>query len=166
MAQRGRKPKPTAIKELEGNPGKRPLNDAEPKPERKAPPCPKWLEPEAKKEWRRLSKQLEQIGVLTEVDQAAFASYCQAYARWKEAEEFMTQHGTIVKTKSGYWQTVPQVSIAQTYLKIMNKIAGVLLTVVLLAIASSGCNTFRGVGKDLQHGGQAIERTAIEAQQK
>ena len=79
MAQRGRKPKPTAIKELEGNPGKRPLNDAEPKPERKAPPCPKWLEPEAKKEWRRLSKQLEQIGVLTEVDQAAFASYCQAY---------------------------------------------------------------------------------------
>ena len=45
------------------------------------------------------------------------------YARWKEAEEFMTQHGTIVKTKSGYWQQVPQVSIAQTYLKIMNKIA-------------------------------------------
>lgn len=51
MAQRGRKPKPIAIKELEGNPGKRPLNDAEPKPVRKAPPCPKWLEPEAKKEW-------------------------------------------------------------------------------------------------------------------
>ena len=71
MAQRGRKPKPTAIKELEGNPGKRPLNDAEPKPVRKAPPCPKWLEPEAKKEWRRLSKQLEQIGVLTKVNQAS-----------------------------------------------------------------------------------------------
>ena len=111
MAQRGRKPKPTAIKELEGNPGKRPLNEAEPKPAKKAPPCPKWLEPEAKKEWRRLSKQLEAIGVLTEVDQAAFASYCQAYARWKEAEEFMTQHGTIVKTKSGYWQQVPQVPL-------------------------------------------------------
>ena len=42
-------------------------------------------------------------------------------ARWKEAEEFITQHGTIVKTPSGYWQQVPQVSIAQTYLKIMNK---------------------------------------------
>lgn len=36
-------------------------------------------------------------------------------------EEFITQHGTIVKTPSGYWQQVPQVSIAQTYLKIMNK---------------------------------------------
>ena len=37
------------------------------------------------------------------------------------SEEFITQHGTIVKTPSGYWQQVPQVSIAQTYLKIMNK---------------------------------------------
>ena len=52
---------------------------------------------------------------------AAFAGYCQAYARWKEAEEFITQHGTIVKTPSGYWQQVPQVSIAQTNLKIMLK---------------------------------------------
>ena len=98
MATRGRKPTPTAIKELEGNPGKRKLNDKEPKPVKKAPSCPKWLEAEAKKEWRRLSKKMEMMGVLTEVDMAAFAGYCQAYARWKEAEEFITQHGTIVKT--------------------------------------------------------------------
>lgn len=57
MATRGRKPKPTAMKELEGNPGKHPLNTSEPKPNKKAPACPKWLEPEAKKEWRRLAKQ-------------------------------------------------------------------------------------------------------------
>ena len=98
MATRGRKPTPTAVKELEGNPGKRPLNAKEPKPAKKAPSCPKWLEPEAKKEWRRLAKQMEQIGILTEVDMAAFAGYCQAYARWKEAEEFITQHGSIVKS--------------------------------------------------------------------
>ena len=121
MAERGRKPKPTAIKELEGNPGKRVLNKHEPKPEKKAPKCPAWLDPEAKKEWRRTAKQLEGLGILTEVDMAAFAGYCQAYARWKEAEEFITKHGTIVKTPSGYWQQVPQVSIAQTYLKIMNR---------------------------------------------
>lgn len=53
MATRGRKPKPTAMKELEGNPGKHPLNTSEPKPNKKAPACPKWLEPEAKKEWRK-----------------------------------------------------------------------------------------------------------------
>ena len=121
MATRGRKPTPTAIKELEGNPGKRKLNDREPRPGKKAPSCPKWLEPDARKEWRRLCHQMEQLGILTEVDMASFAGYCQAYARWKEAEEFITQHGTIVKAPSGYWMQVPQVSIAQTYLKIMNR---------------------------------------------
>ncbi len=119
MATRGRKPKPTALKLLEGNPGKRPLNVKEPKPEKKAPRCPSWLELEAKKEWKRMSKTLETMGVLTQVDGAAFAGYCQAYARWKEAEEFLTKHGTIFKTPSGYIQQVPQVSIAQTYLKVM-----------------------------------------------
>ena len=121
MAQKGRKPKPTAIKVLEGNPGKRQLNKSEPQPEKKAPTCPSWLTEDAKKEWKRLSKNLENLGMLTELDMAAFAGYCQAYARWKEAEEFIEKHGTIVKTPTGYWQQVPQVSIAQTNLKIMLK---------------------------------------------
>ena len=95
LAQRGRKPKPTAVKQLEGNPGKRQLNANEPKPAARAPSCPKWLEDDAKKEWRRLAKQMEQLGILTEVDMAAFAGYCQAYARWKEAEEFISRHGAI-----------------------------------------------------------------------
>ena len=121
MAQRGRKPKPTALKELEGNPGKRQLKANEPKPKAKAPSCPKWLDDDAKKEWRRLSKHMEQMGILTEIDMAAFAGYCQAYSRWKAAEEFISKHGSIVKTPSGYWQQVPQVSIAQQYLKQMSK---------------------------------------------
>ncbi len=119
MATRGRKPKPTALKVLEGNPGKRPLNKNEPKPENKAPRCPSWLEQEAKNEWRRMSKTLVAMGLLTQVDKAALAGYCQAYARWKEAEEFLSKHGTIFKTPSGYIPQVPQVSIAQTYLKVM-----------------------------------------------
>lgn len=124
MATRGRKPTPTAIKKLEGNPGKRPLNTHEPKPPKKAPACPKGLLPEAKKEWNRLAGALQEMGVLTELDRNSFAAYCQAYARWKDAEDFMTKSGTtIFKTPSGYWQQLPQVSIAQTYLKIMNRIA-------------------------------------------
>jgi P27 family predicted phage terminase small subunit len=53
------------------------------------------------------------------VDKAAFAGYCQAYARWREAEEFLSKHGTIFKTPSGYIQQVPQVAIARNYLQIM-----------------------------------------------
>jgi len=62
---------------------------------------------------------MEAMGILTLADEKAFAGYCQAYARWKEAEEFITQHGSIFKTPSGYVQQVPQVSIAQQNLKIM-----------------------------------------------
>ena len=59
------------------------------------------------------------MGILTDHDLEAFAGYCQAYARWREAEEFLSQHGTIFKTPSGYVQQVPQVSIAMQNLKIM-----------------------------------------------
>ena len=123
MATRGRKPKPTAMKVLEGNPGKRPLNLAEPHPEKKLPDCPDWLEDEAKAEWERLAVPLYNLGLLTELDMAAFASYCQAYARWKEAEEFISQHGSIVKTKTGFWQQVPQVYIARANQAMMLKAA-------------------------------------------
>ena len=75
--------------------------------------------PEAKKEWKRLAPSLIAMGVLTEHDMEAFAGYCQAYARWREAEEFLSQHGTIFKTPSGYVQQVPQVSIAMQNLRIM-----------------------------------------------
>ena len=123
MAVRGRKPKPTALKVLEGNPGHRPLNKNEPLPKGRLPRCPDWLEDDAKKEWKRLGKVLAEMGMLTNLDMMAFAGYCQAYARWKGAEEFITQHGDMVRTPNGYLQQVPQVSIAQTYLKIMNKFA-------------------------------------------
>ena len=119
MATRGRKPKPTALKVLEGNPGKRPLNDREPVPPRATLKCPAWLLPEAKKEWKRLAPALEAMGVLTMADLTAFEGYCQAYARWKEAEAFITQHGSLFQTPSGSVQQVPQVSIAQQNLQIM-----------------------------------------------
>ena len=73
MAQRGRIPIPTAIKILQGNPGKRPLNQNEPKPIKRAPKCPTWISSEAKKEWRRMCKQLEIIGTIVKTP----SGYCQ-----------------------------------------------------------------------------------------
>lgn len=60
----GRKPKPTAIKKLEGNPGKRKLNTKEPIPAKGMPECPEWLLAEAKKEWERLADLMNQMGFL------------------------------------------------------------------------------------------------------
>lgn len=123
MATRGRKPVPTALKVLEGNPGKRPLNSREPKPEKKAPTCPAWLEPEAKKEWKRLAKGMEKLGILTEMDRAAFAAYCQSYARWKEAEQHINEDGSLMTTPNGYQQQSAWVSIANNAMKSMSQFA-------------------------------------------
>lgn len=119
----GRKPKPTAIKILEGNPGKRKLNDREPTPNKKAPPCPKWLEDEARKEWKRLAKALEAMGVLSEVDMAVFAAYCQAFGRWKQAESKITDNNLVFLTPSGYPQQNPYLSIAQQNMRLMHRFA-------------------------------------------
>ena len=63
MAQRGRKPKPTAVKVLEGNPGKRQLNPFEPQPGKRAPQCPEWLNEEAKKEFENQNGPMNHFSV-------------------------------------------------------------------------------------------------------
>ena len=78
MAVRGRKPKPTALKVLEGNPGHRPLNKKEPMPKGKLPRCPEWLEDDAKKEWKRLGKVLAEmvdVGAMVADDEKRRVSY-------------------------------------------------------------------------------------------
>ena len=83
---RGRRPTPTALKLIQGNPGKRALNPNEPKPVTAVPTYPAHLSPTAKAEWKRLAQQLEKLGMISQLDRTAFAAYCQAYGRWVEAE--------------------------------------------------------------------------------
>lgn len=44
-----RKPKPTAVKKLEGNPGKRKMNTKKPVLVKEMPACLEWFMPEAKR---------------------------------------------------------------------------------------------------------------------
>ena len=115
----GRKPKPTAVKKLEGNPGKRKLNKNEPVPAKGMPECPQWLLAEAKKERERLADLMNQMGVLTEVDMAAFAAYCQSYARWKEAQEHINSEGATYETENGMQRPNPYVAICNTEQRLM-----------------------------------------------
>ena len=84
---RGPKPTPTALRRLQGNPGKRGYNHAEPQPPEGVPDCPAHLNAAARDEWDRLALVLHDMGVVTAVDRAALAAYCQCYGRWVEAEE-------------------------------------------------------------------------------
>ncbi len=92
----GRKPKPTAIKMLHGNPGKRPLNKNEPK-FTGLPICPPWLPIPAKTEWKRTVIQLAGLDMLKGTDQSALAAYCVACARWMAAEKIVTKEGQTIK---------------------------------------------------------------------
>jgi P27 family predicted phage terminase small subunit len=89
FVKKGRKRKPTAIKKLEGNPGHRPLNRDESKILAGAVVGrPRWLTETAQGEWRRIMSALRKTpGLLTTCDRAVLAAYCQAWARWREAEE-------------------------------------------------------------------------------
>ena len=71
----GRKPKPTKLKLLQGNPGRRPINKNEPEPRPGIPRIPKWLKahPTAVKEWRREAKILNEMGVLTLAEEGDLA---------------------------------------------------------------------------------------------
>ena len=115
--------KPTVLKALEGNPGKRNLDTGEPKPPPIAPECPSWITGLARTEWERLSPQLENMGLLTPVDMAAFAAYCQAYAVWVEAEKKAKGARRIAQTPNGHEQASAWESIAKQRFKDMMAVA-------------------------------------------
>lgn len=79
---RGPLPKPTALKLIAGNPGKRSLNLADGvNPRVEIPTPPKHLSPTARKEWRRITPILEELGLISGLDVAALTLYCESYAR-------------------------------------------------------------------------------------
>ena len=113
------RPKPTQLKKLAGNPGKRPLNRREPKPPSYAPKCPVHLNAEARSEWGRLVSELRELRLLGSTDRAAMAAYCTAWSRWVEAEGRLAKGGKTTLTPSGYEVMSPWLGIANRAMKQM-----------------------------------------------
>lgn len=91
MGRRGPAPEPTALRILRGNPGHRPINRDEPKPELLAESdrlakCPAWLKGDARDLWNRAAPRAIKSGLLTVLDLPAFEALCQTYARWRALE--------------------------------------------------------------------------------
>jgi len=105
--------KPTALKVLQGNPGRRPLPENEPVLKVEIPRPPPNLSKEAKKHYRKVAKQLADCKVLTLLDGDALAIYCEAYARWSRAHDELTKDPDwIVYTEKGYPMTTPWLAIS------------------------------------------------------
>ncbi len=102
MARPGRKPTPTETKRRRGNPGKRALNDREPKPPAGAPPMPRGLfDAEAAREWKRLSKRLDGLGLLNKSDGNLMARYCVAWSLWFKAVRKLWEDGQVLTSEKG-----------------------------------------------------------------
>ena len=120
---KGRKPKPTLLKVLNGNPGKRPLNEREPQPLEGVPERPLWLDGEAQAEWERVVPELQAMGLLSSADRAALAAYCTAWSRWVQAEAQVRKYGPIVKSpEKGFPMKSPYLTIADQALETMRKL--------------------------------------------
>lgn len=81
MGARGPKATPAALKVLSGARIRKAADLGEGvNPPVKAPPRPRELIGRAAREWRRIVPLLLELGLLTELDRAALAMYCQAWA--------------------------------------------------------------------------------------
>ncbi|MFH1858236.1 MAG: phage terminase small subunit P27 family [Candidatus Omnitrophota bacterium] len=113
---RGRKPIPSNIHLLQG--GKRKTHrkkdyrSGEPKPPANIPRCPQHLDKEARQEWRRMVKELKPLGILTNLDKAVFARYCQAFSTWAQATRKISEMGMVRMTKNGFTEQNPYFPIA------------------------------------------------------
>lgn len=114
MARTGRPPKPTALKLLTGNPGKRKLNASEPQPAKAAPGTrrvPSSLPPVGRALWKKLVPELERLGLLTSVDDGALHGLCLNYARAIQAAGLVRKQGPVIVTDKGFVLPHPAVAM-------------------------------------------------------
>lgn len=107
---RGRKPVPTVLKLVRGNPGRRPIPIDEFTPIAKKPACPRHLKAEARKEWNRLTKILK--GVVSDADRTCLSLLCTAWARHLEAEAKLEADGAVLISPKGYPLQSPWLAIS------------------------------------------------------
>jgi P27 family predicted phage terminase small subunit len=119
----GMRPKPTALKVIQGTARKdRMVREAIPTPA--LPDPPDHLDERALREWNRVGPELYRLGLLSEVDRAVFAAYCICYSRWEFAEERVMEMSLqdpqtgalVIRTKNGNTIHNPMLCIARAAL--------------------------------------------------
>lgn len=127
MGKRGPKPQPTALRLLRGNPGKRPINEAEPKFDLTNTRPPKGVTKEGRRKWRELVSRLQAKGLFTDADRDLLHNYVVAFERWMDAERVLTEEGTTVSHIDTNGNSVlrrrPEVDISRIYQTQMYRIA-------------------------------------------
>lgn len=115
----GRKPKPTALKLLQGNAGKRALPKNEPAPEAltEVPEPPEWMGDIAADIWRSVAPWLTGTKIMAATDLHNLEAFCMAYQRWREAQDCIDLNGLVVKGAQGGPMKNPACTVANESLR-------------------------------------------------
>ena len=114
---RGRKPKPTALKLLQGTARKHRMNAAEPKPRKAVVRCPAWLNAAEKRHWARLHKELVAMRVFTPADADSLADMAVLTERTIAAKKAIDTAGLVVKSPSGFPVQNPYIGVYNAAMK-------------------------------------------------
>lgn len=122
MAQ-GRKPKPTHLKLLQGNPGKRAIDASEPKPKGDLATPPDWLS-DAQKEFWRYAISNAPKGLLKKLDRAALTAFVVSESIYRQAAEMLAKEKLFVRVgPNKVLQQHPALSVVNKQMSIMLKAA-------------------------------------------
>lgn len=118
----GRKPKPTGLKLVSGNPGKRPLNKKEPRPRGNLYDPPDWLTESQRKGWE-YAIECAPYGLLKRVDRSTLVAWVVAEDLHRQAVEKLNSGAMLIKTPNGMPVQSPYLSIVNKQAQIMLKAA-------------------------------------------
>lgn len=107
-----RKRKPTHLKLIDGNPGKRRINPP-PKLPPSRPIAPPHLSDEARREWGYIVPRLDATGMLSKLDRTALEVYCDAVATYRAAMAMLNEAGPLVRGDKGRVVKNPAAQIAR-----------------------------------------------------
>lgn len=108
---KGRKPTPTALKLLQGNPGRRPINGEEPQFQEGTGEPPEWLNKEQRNFWAEVYPLLHGARVITSADEQALAHLCIALAEVRAATETLEAQGRYQVNDQGMIKVHPAVHV-------------------------------------------------------
>lgn len=108
MTKMGRPPKPTAMKLLTGNPGRRPIAKGEVQPSADAPTCPEWLGEVGRAYWDDVMASMP-AGFITRVDGQILSLYCHAWEVFHEARAVVKEEGATCQSEKGGAYQHPEV---------------------------------------------------------
>ncbi len=121
---RGRRPKPTKLKQLTGNPGKRPLRHVRglvsaPLEDK----APVWLGKDARQEFIRVRSELHRAGLLSRLDSVLVLAWCSAFGDFVCACRVLLRSGAVRRDRDGNLRRNPWLLVKARAVQELQRIA-------------------------------------------